>query len=69
MCGILAVTKAYVDRFFEFAPAMSGQVIVLSFANFYQEMKTKPHCQLRLDEHSKAMRLTKARCYGLSVRR
>jgi hypothetical protein len=52
MCGIPSGDQSIRRSLFEFAPAMSGQVIVLSSANLYQEMKTRPHWQLRLDEHS-----------------
>jgi hypothetical protein len=69
MCGIPSGDQSIRRSLFEFAPAMSGQVIVLSFAGLYQEMRIRPHWQLRLDEHSRAIRLTKARGHGLAVRR
>jgi hypothetical protein len=68
MCGMPG-DQSIRRSLFEFAPTMSGQVIVFSFADLYQEMKTRPHWQLRLDEHSGAIYLNKARGHALSGRR
>ena len=50
----------------EFAPSMSGQVILFESEEFYETIKTRPHFRLSCDEHSGAFHLIKARGDGAS---